>query len=57
MPAEEYLSAQGRFQRLTKADMAQIQAEVDADWDGLVKRERRECLQLKKGYSIIALAP
>jgi pyruvate/2-oxoacid:ferredoxin oxidoreductase beta subunit len=42
IPVEEYLSAQGRFQHLTKGDVEQIQAEVDDDWDGIVKREHGE---------------
>ena len=39
-PVSEYLTAQGRFRHLTTEEIARIQAQVRADWEQLLKRER-----------------
>ncbi len=38
-PVAEYLKAQGRFGHLTEAEIAEIQAQVDANWKRLVTLE------------------
>ena len=37
-PVKDYLSPQGRFAHLTRADMAHIQQRVDAEWQLLLKK-------------------
>jgi 2-oxoisovalerate ferredoxin oxidoreductase beta subunit len=41
-PVAEYLTAQGRFRHLTPADIELIQAQVRADWERLLERERED---------------
>lgn len=41
-PVSDYLTAQGRFHHLTQADVEQIQHQVRADWERLLKRERED---------------
>jgi 2-oxoisovalerate ferredoxin oxidoreductase beta subunit len=41
-PVEEYLRAQGRFRHLTAPEVTEIQAQVRADWERLLQRERED---------------
>ncbi len=38
LPVKQYFAAQGRFAHLTRADMARIQRQVDAEWQHLLKK-------------------
>lgn len=41
-PVAEYLRAQGRFRHLTDDDVGTVQAQVQADWVRLLRRERED---------------
>jgi pyruvate ferredoxin oxidoreductase beta subunit/2-oxoisovalerate ferredoxin oxidoreductase beta subunit len=42
LPVGEYLSAQGRFQHLTKGDVEKTQKEIDRNWNELKCKENRK---------------
>jgi 2-oxoisovalerate ferredoxin oxidoreductase beta subunit len=44
-PVAEYLKAQGRFRHLGSDDVTTIQAQVRADWEHLLRREREDLIR------------
>ena len=41
-PVSDYFAKQGRFQHLAPEEIARIEAQVRADWQRLLAREREE---------------